>query len=80
MYNLDCFNLIYSLKNIKKTELILTEDDHYCIDNFYKIVKGIVKKKGFEKAVKIYQIETGEIDMYIICDILTQEIIRKYGK
>lgn len=78
--DLSCFNLIYSLKEIQKCELILDEDDIYCIDNFYKLVKKWVTKKGFIKACKVYQLDAYEPDMYKVCDILTTEIIKKYGR
>jgi len=78
--NLECFNLIYSLKDIKRTELILSKDDIYIIDQFYKIVKKYIYKRGFINACKSYQLDTMELDMYNVCDVLTQEIIKKYGR
>jgi hypothetical protein len=78
--NLEIFNLIYSLKDIKKTELVLSKDDIYIIDQFYKIVKKHIYKRGFIKAVKSYQLDTMETDMYLICDVISKEIIKKYGR
>jgi hypothetical protein len=78
--NTDCFNLIYALKDVKEVDLILDEDDKYCIKHFYKLVDKWVTSKGFIEAVKIYQIETMELDMYLVCDSLTTEIIKVYGK
>jgi len=76
----ETFNLIYNLRNITKQELILTDEDNEMIDLFYKDVKKYIYKKGWIKACKTYQAETGELEMILVCDIMAKEIIKKYGR
>lgn len=76
----EIFNLIYNLKDVKESELILNEDDMYIINQFYKLVKKYIRKITFINVVKQFQITTCNVDTYECCDILTTEIIKTYGK
>jgi glutathionyl-hydroquinone reductase len=76
----DVFNLIYSLRDVKKIELEITEHEKFIIDQFYKLVKNDVYKRGFLKACKIYQTETMELDIYVVCDTLTETMLEEQSK
>jgi len=72
------FNFILTLKDVKKSELVVTNDEEFIIDQFYNSVKNIASKKVFRNACLSYQIDTMNLDMYECCETISDEIIKRY--
>lgn len=75
----EVFYLISLLKDINKVDLIITEDEEYIMKAFHKKLKGIIPYTLWRKIVMNFSIETLN-DIYNSCDILVDEIYKKYKK
>jgi hypothetical protein len=72
--------MILQTRGIEKQKLKFTDDDKFIIEQFYKLVKRYISMRQFMSGIERYQIDTLELNMYHICDVLTEEITKKYGK
>jgi hypothetical protein len=75
----EVFKLISSLKNLSREELIVTEDDEFIMKAFHRKIRKIIKYKLWRKIVINFSIDTMN-DIYDSCDILVDEIYKKYNK
>lgn len=75
----ELFTLLLKLKDVRKQELIITDDDEFIIKSFYRKLNKIISYKLWRKIVIKYSIDTLE-DIYSSCDILVDEIYLKYNK
>jgi len=75
----EVFKLIYDLRNIEDQELIIDEDDEYFLRASYRKVEKIISYKLWKKIVIDFSIDTLQ-DIYTSCDILMDEVYKKYGK
>lgn len=80
MYMIDeVFRLISRLRDIEKCKLIVDKGDEFCMKEYYKNIKGIISYKLWRKIVIDYSIDTQE-DILDTCDILVDEILKKYKR